>query len=211
MRSSLSGGLPSTLGDCNRIRELDGLRGVAIGMVVLFIFSRTPWRFPLGPCFPTYKLGYGSPGPGLICSSCCPDSSLAGFCWIRALRRITTPFSTSGAFSESFPFTSLRCSSFPSWSPWGRGRKQAGSQRLNLDGAPWYAYLTFTQNFWMTHAGTLGCNGLAMTWSLAVEEQFYLTVPLYIRALSRRWLTRFLVIGICSAPLLRILLLRFRD
>jgi peptidoglycan/LPS O-acetylase OafA/YrhL len=48
-----------------------------------------------------------------------------------------------------------------------------------------------------------------MTWSLAVEEQFYLTVPLYIRALSRRWLVRFLVIGICSAPLLRTLLLRF--
>jgi peptidoglycan/LPS O-acetylase OafA/YrhL len=48
-----------------------------------------------------------------------------------------------------------------------------------------------------------------MTWSLAVEEQFYLTVPLYIRALSRRWLARFLVIGICSAPVLRTLLLHF--
>jgi peptidoglycan/LPS O-acetylase OafA/YrhL len=48
-----------------------------------------------------------------------------------------------------------------------------------------------------------------MTWSLAVEEQFYLTVPLYIRALSRRWITGFLVIGICSAPLLRTLLSHF--
>jgi peptidoglycan/LPS O-acetylase OafA/YrhL len=61
----------------------------------------------------------------------------------------------------------------------------------------------------MAHAGSVGCNGLAMTWSLAVEEQFYLTVPLYIRALSRRWLARFLVIGVGSAPLLRTLLLHF--
>ena len=91
----------------------------------------------------------------------------------------------------------------------GQGPEASRLRMAHLEGAPWYAYLTFTQNFWMAHAGTLGCNGLAMTWSLAVEEQFYLTVPLYIRALSRRWLTRFLVIGICSAPLLRILLLRF--
>jgi peptidoglycan/LPS O-acetylase OafA/YrhL len=89
------------------------------------------------------------------------------------------------------------------------GPASGSSQWLTMEGAPWYAYLTFTQNFWMAHAGTLGCNGLAMTWSLAVEEQFYLTVPLYIRALSCRWLARFLVIGICGAPLLRTLLFHF--
>ena len=48
MRSSLSGGLPSTLGDCNRIRELDGLRGVAIGMVVLFHFFQNAMAVPPG-------------------------------------------------------------------------------------------------------------------------------------------------------------------
>jgi peptidoglycan/LPS O-acetylase OafA/YrhL len=78
-------------------------------------------------------------------------------------------------------------------------------------GAPWYVYLTFTQNFWMAHAGSFGCNRLAMTWSLAVEEQFYLTVALYIRALSRRWFACALVIGICGAPVLRILALQFRS
>ena len=128
MRSPLSGGLPNTLGDCNRIRELDGLRGVAIGMVVLFHFFQNTMAFPPGPCFRTYKLGCGSLGPALICSSCCLDSSLAGFCWIRALRQITTPCSISGASSESFLFTLLRCSSFPRWFPWGRGRRQAGSR-----------------------------------------------------------------------------------
>ena len=48
MRSPLSGGLPNTLGDCNRIRELDGLRGVAIGMVVLFHFFQNTMAFPPG-------------------------------------------------------------------------------------------------------------------------------------------------------------------
>ena len=47
MRGSLSGGLP-TLGDCNRIRELDGLRGVAIAMVVMFHFFQSTMAFPPG-------------------------------------------------------------------------------------------------------------------------------------------------------------------
>jgi peptidoglycan/LPS O-acetylase OafA/YrhL len=63
----------------------------------------------------------------------------------------------------------------------------------------------------MVQAGSFGSNGLGMTWSLAVEEQFYLTVPLYIRALSRRWLVCAILIGICGAPLLRILLLRIHS
>ena len=56
MRGSLSGGLP-TLGDCNRIRELDGLRGVAIGMVVLFHFFQNTMAFPPGSVFSYVQAG----------------------------------------------------------------------------------------------------------------------------------------------------------
>jgi len=45
---------------------------------------------------------------------------------------------------------------------------------------PFVSYLTFTQNFFMGKIGFMGSDVLAITWSLAVEEQFYLFLPLII-------------------------------
>ncbi|HSY91680.1 MAG TPA: acyltransferase [Candidatus Binatus sp.] len=72
---------------------------------------------------------------------------------------------------------------------------------------PLGSYPTFTQNFWMAYLGTFGTSAMAATWSLAVEEQFYLTIPPIVKELSRSrlvWVLAFIVIG---APLLRTLLL----
>ena len=69
---------------------------------------------------------------------------------------------------------------------------------------PWYAYLTFGQNFWMVKHGTLGSPSLGVTWSLAVEEQFYLTLPFVIRFVSRRSLPYVLGIGVLLAPVIRV-------
>jgi peptidoglycan/LPS O-acetylase OafA/YrhL len=46
---------------------------------------------------------------------------------------------------------------------------------------PAWSYPTFTQNFFMSNIGGFGAGWLAVTWSLAIEEQFYLTAPLLIR------------------------------
>jgi peptidoglycan/LPS O-acetylase OafA/YrhL len=73
---------------------------------------------------------------------------------------------------------------------------------------PWAAYLTFTQNFFMVHIGWFGPPAMLVTWSLAVEEQFYLVIPFIIRRL-RRHLATVLVLIIVLAPLLRLLLRRF--
>ena len=51
--------------------------------------------------------------------------------------------------------------------------------------------------------GDLGANWLNMTWSLAVEEQFYLFIPALIYFLPRRILVSVLVIAILAAPFLR--------
>ncbi len=65
------------------------------------------------------------------------------------------------------------------------------------------SYLTFTQNFWMAYLGIWGSIPLAATWSLAVEEQFYLTIPLIVRTLSRSRLTVLLIVVVIASPCLR--------
>jgi peptidoglycan/LPS O-acetylase OafA/YrhL len=52
---------------------------------------------------------------------------------------------------------------------------------------PWYVYFTFTQNFWLAHHAWDAIY-LTLSWSLAVEEQFYLLLPAIIRVLPRPWL-----------------------
>jgi peptidoglycan/LPS O-acetylase OafA/YrhL len=55
--------------------------------------------------------------------------------------------------------------------------------------------------------GTLGVCRMAATWSLAVEEQFYVTIPFLIRRISRSGLTFVLFSIVITAPLLRSVLL----
>jgi peptidoglycan/LPS O-acetylase OafA/YrhL len=71
---------------------------------------------------------------------------------------------------------------------------------------PWFSFLTFTQNFWMVAFGWFGPMALAPTWSLAVEEQFYLTVPLLIRRMRARTLFIVLVCIVLLAPVVRAIL-----
>nr|AUN36060.1 O-antigen acetylase [uncultured bacterium] len=69
--------------------------------------------------------------------------------------------------------------------------------------APWWVYVTFTQNFWMAQTGNFTPNFLNVTWSLAIEEQFYLTLPLIIRLTPPKWLPRVALACAIAAPLLR--------
>jgi peptidoglycan/LPS O-acetylase OafA/YrhL len=73
-------------------------------------------------------------------------------------------------------------------------------------GIPLWSYLFFLQNFSMTHRQTFGAGWMAMTWSLAVEEQFYLLLPLLVRRLNRRGIAWVALAAIACAPLYRIIL-----
>lgn len=68
---------------------------------------------------------------------------------------------------------------------------------------PWPMFLLFLQNIGLSIRHVYGTFPLGATWSLAVEEQFYLTLPLLIRFLSRRALLRVIFGVIVAAPLLR--------
>ena len=68
--------------------------------------------------------------------------------------------------------------------------------------APWWSYLTFTQNLFFDGHG-VGGYLLGVTWSLAIEEQFYLFFPLIVRVMNFRFLVLFLLAAILAAPTMR--------
>ena len=62
----------------------------------------------------------------------------------------------------------------------------------------------FLQNFGLLGPSVIGGTWFVPTWSVAIEEQFYLIVPSVIRVLSRRALWFFLLVVVCAAPLFRL-------
>jgi peptidoglycan/LPS O-acetylase OafA/YrhL len=69
------------------------------------------------------------------------------------------------------------------------------------------AYATFTQNFAMAFHSEFGSGWMGITWSLAVEEQFYLILPFVVLYCDPRKLPWFLIGAIVAAPLVRLTLI----
>lgn len=65
---------------------------------------------------------------------------------------------------------------------------------------PFWGYACFAQNFLMAKYKSLGSHAIEPTWSLAVEEQFYLLLPFIIYFLRGRVLL--ILIGVMSAAAL---------
>lgn len=74
---------------------------------------------------------------------------------------------------------------------------------LTVNPFPLYSYLLYIQNFWISATQQFGPNWLGVTWSLAVEEQFYIVLPLIILLVKDKWLPFVLISGIVAAPCLR--------
>jgi peptidoglycan/LPS O-acetylase OafA/YrhL len=74
---------------------------------------------------------------------------------------------------------------------------------------PLWSYLSFNQNFFMISTGSIGAHWLAPTWTLAVEEHFYLVIPALIAFVPARRLVAVLAAVVIGAVLLRTAIYRF--
>lgn len=189
-----------------RIPELDGIRGIAIGLVIAYhYFFMTIAARPGSPL--AYALALGR----LSWSGVDLFFVLSGF----LIGGILLDVRKSSNYFRVF-YTRRFYRIVPLYALWFCSICIASSaMRIGIihestwflkDSLPLYPYAFFLQNFWMAAYNSLGGAASGGTWSLAIEEQFYLTLPLIIRFcdFSRR---PFLVLlGVISAPALRILL-----
>jgi peptidoglycan/LPS O-acetylase OafA/YrhL len=197
-------------GDKQRIPELDGLRGIAISLVIILHYFTAALMVhrphPLAYLQIATRLSWSGVDLFFILSGFLIGGILldarpsASYFKVFYLRR----------FCRIFPiyFIFLGIVAFGYWFIYP-------SHRSTMDwlfGYPmrWYSYPTFTQNLWMTKWNYIGPVSLSITWSLAVEEQFYLTLPALIRFVRSSVLPYVLGAGILAAPLLRIALIIWR-
>lgn len=82
--------------------------------------------------------------------------------------------------------------------PWAFGSFWWGVHEMRY--APWPYYIFFVQNlFFITLPGTLG-----PTWSLAIEEQFYVFWAPFARIIRNRTLVPFLIAVLVASPFIRL-------
>jgi peptidoglycan/LPS O-acetylase OafA/YrhL len=71
--------------------------------------------------------------------------------------------------------------------------------------SPWWAYPLFLQNF-LVHDSSGAAGPLGVTWSVAIEEQFYVVWAVAVRYCSYIQLRRIALCVICFSPVLRLYL-----
>jgi peptidoglycan/LPS O-acetylase OafA/YrhL len=178
-----------------RVKELDGLRALAILLVVAWHYigivggpESTLWRIFV----------FGRSGVDLF-------FVLSGYLITRIL--------LANAGSSSYFSTFYRRRSFRILPIYGVmlviyliGRHLGGSAPILFGGPlPWWSYVIGLQNIWMTIEQTYGASWLAGTWSLAIEEQFYLIFPLVIYFAPSRTLPRLLILLLVLCPVGRMI------
>jgi len=164
-----------------RLPELDGVRGCAIALVLVWHYVQNQIHAETGSLLDHFKQAIGFTWSGVDLFFVLSGFLIAGILldnrdkphyfkafYVRRICRIFPLYYLNlGLF---FLFMVLEFDLVPPM-----------RSLFEDNTVPLWAYLTFTQNISMAVQNSGGANWLAVTWSLAVEEQFYLLFPLLIR------------------------------
>lgn len=180
-----------------RIAPLDGLRGVAILLVLVWhcseFYKPEPGSFGasvvkiLQTTWSGVDLFFVLSGfliGGILIDNRGVPNSWKTFILRRSLRILPLYFIVLATYLFLLP---IRVST-----PW-----------LLSDILPAWSYATFTQNLAMGYTSNFGANYLGPTWSLAVEEQFYFFMPLLVRFTPKQLLAPALVLIIIASVICR--------
>jgi peptidoglycan/LPS O-acetylase OafA/YrhL len=185
-----------------RIPELDGLRGIAILLVLLYHFTSK-----LGDVFyplqRALRIGWSGVDLFFVLSG-----FLIGGILLESKRspRYFATFYLRRAY-RILPVYYLWISLFALITVAGRWLPSSlGLFPSNLRIFP--VHLLFLQNIVYVPQSEYGFLWVAALWSLAVEEQFYLVAPALIRWLPNKILIGVLLLSLAEAPILRVLLYR---
>lgn len=180
--------------------RLDGFRGVAISLVLL-------WHFVVIPAAPAEGSVLSFIRMSLILSRSGVDMffTLSGF----LIGGVLLDARESPAFLKTF-YLRRACRILPLYLvvllAFHAARAIFGTDSALLaTEVPLWSFWTMTQNMLMSIKNTYGGPWLAVSWSLALEEQFYLFFPLIIYFMTPGRLPRFLIGCIVLAPILRLL------
>lgn len=194
----------------SRVPEFDGVRGVAI---LLVVFEHFVWMgsaadgggFVLRVIRFAFPLGWTGVDLFFV---------LSGF----LLGGILMDHRGSANYFKVF-YIRRFCRIFPLYYLWlgltllllgwlfparsGPGWWAAMFENGDLPGFPKWGYALFLQNFWSAKTYLFGPAWLMVTWSLAVEEHFYILLPLALRYLIPRKPIGTLICVIALVPLFR--------
>ena len=178
----------------SRLPQLDGIRGIAILMVI--IHNESP-KYPLLSLDRLFTNGWmgvdlffvlsGFLISGILLDSKQSEDYFRNF-YIRRCLRIWPLYYASLFFM--FVVVPLV-------------RPSESATIFAERSSPWWAYPFYLQNFLVPiPANATGL--LGVTWSLAIEEQFYLVWPVVVRISSTVAVRRIALIVVCLSPLLRL-------
>ncbi|TMK89078.1 MAG: acyltransferase [Actinobacteria bacterium] len=183
------------------IPALDGVRAIAILMVIVF-HCRFVGLIPPNGDLVDRTTGIGWAGvdlffvlsgfliTGLLLDAKGGDGYFRSF-YARRFLRIFPPY---------YGFLVAYCIILP--------RIGAVGLQVPADYHHWgWNFWTYTVNFAMARSGNFSSASVAIAWSLAIEEQFYLVWPLVVLTLSRRALMRLCVVLMAAAFLFRLALI----
>ncbi|MBY2944186.1 MULTISPECIES: acyltransferase family protein [Rhizobium] len=189
----------------NHLPELDGIRGAAVLMVVLLhtLFGIMAPEFQYQVPRPLYGFFFGGGGGvdlffvlsgfligGILVDHRDAENYFKVF-WIRRAARILPVY-----LLLMVTYVVAKHIGQTDGAPWFHAF-------LMVDQLPTWAYLTFTQNYFMAAENTGGARWVGITWSLAVEEQFYLVFPFVVFFLPKKSVMKIALAILILAPILR--------